>query len=263
MLLWMLINYGPNKDLADKQDRQRTPRYTVLFVARCVSAAIGAAVLMRCADFSLLECSAAAVGVALAAAVVPLVRNTMTGSQRLSRFLAEWELLANVTFLVAAGILTASWSATITGPALRFPVSDGKLATIILGCASLVFVTRGGTHIVRGVLDKAGTLPVLSARQVSAPAVSGLGPRPLDTFRYHRGRVIGYVERILLLYVVAVGSYEALGFLVAAKGLIRAREFEDRDFAEYFIVGSLVSVLVALVVGAALRVWVSTFWEAG
>jgi hypothetical protein len=66
-----------------------------------------------------------------------------------------------------------------------------------------------------------------------------------------------------MIMVISLGSYEALGFLVAAKGLIRAREFEDRNFAEYFILGSLASVAVALVIGSLLRVSVGDLWGLG
>jgi hypothetical protein len=63
----------------------------------------------------------------------------------------------------------------------------------------------------------------------------------LDLAELNRGRLIGNLERILLTIVVAAGSYAALGFLVAAKGLIRSEEFEKRDFTEYFLIGSLTS----------------------
>jgi len=38
----------------------------------------------------------------------------------------------------------------------------------------------------------------------------------------NRGRLIGNLERLVLTLVVVAGSYAALGFLVAAKGLIRS-----------------------------------------
>jgi len=49
--------------------------------------------------------------------------------------------------------------------------------------------------------------------------------------------------------------------LIAAKGLIRAREFENRDFAEYFILGSLTSAAIAMSVGMALRFVVPILWK--
>ena len=55
--------------------------------------------------------------------------------------------------------------------------------------------------------------------------------------------------RLSIGIVVAAGSYAAMAFLVAAKGLIRSEDLRDRDFAEYFLIGSLASVLVALCAG--------------
>ncbi len=60
--------------------------------------------------------------------------------------------------------------------------------------------------------------------------------------------------------MVAAGSYAALAFLVAAKGVVRFDEFDKRDFAEYFLIGSLSSVLVALCAGIALRFALVHLW---
>ena len=52
-----------------------------------------------------------------------------------------------------------------------------------------------------------------------------------------------------------IGNFgEAVGFLLAAKAIVRYPEMdEDGAFAEYFLVGTLTSVGVALVVGTVLR----------
>jgi hypothetical protein len=82
----------------------------------------------------------------------------------------------------------------------------------------------------------------------------------VDTVEINRGRLIGNLERLLLMIVVAAGSYAALGFLVAAKGLVRSKELEEREFAEYFLVGSLCSVLVALCAGLIMRYALLSLW---
>ena len=61
--------------------------------------------------------------------------------------------------------------------------------------------------------------------------------------------------------MIVAGSYEALGFIVAAKGLIRSRDFEkSRDLTEYFLIGSLASVAVALATGVIARYTIQTLW---
>ena len=61
--------------------------------------------------------------------------------------------------------------------------------------------------------------------------------------------------------MIADGSYAALAFLVAAKRVVRSDEFQkDREFTEYFLIGSLASVLVALCAGMALRFALMRLW---
>jgi hypothetical protein len=94
-----------------------------------------------------------------------------------------------------------------------------------------------------------------------AAVAEELLPQTVDVEEYNRGRLIGNLERIVLTIVVAAGSYAALAFLVAAKGVVRSDEFEkSRDFTEYFLIGSLSSVLVALCAGMALRFALIRLW---
>ena len=61
------------------------------------------------------------------------------------------------------------------------------------------------------------------------------------------GATIGILERILIVVFVLTGSEAAIGFVVAAKTLARFRLLDDRDFAEYYLLGTLGSVAVAIV----------------
>jgi Protein of unknown function (DUF3307) len=63
------------------------------------------------------------------------------------------------------------------------------------------------------------------------------------------GATIGVLERILIVVFVLTGSEAAIGFVVAAKTLARFRLLDDRDFAEYYLLGTLGSVAIAIVTG--------------
>ncbi|HEY7133346.1 MAG TPA: DUF3307 domain-containing protein [Candidatus Limnocylindrales bacterium] len=63
------------------------------------------------------------------------------------------------------------------------------------------------------------------------------------------GATIGILERILIVVFVLTGSQAAIGFVVAAKTLARFRLLDDRDFAEYYLLGTLASVSVAIITG--------------
>ena len=65
------------------------------------------------------------------------------------------------------------------------------------------------------------------------------------------GATIGVLERLLIVTFVLTGSSAAVGFVVAAKTLARFKQLDDRDFAEYYLVGTLASVAVAVGSGLA------------
>ena len=69
-----------------------------------------------------------------------------------------------------------------------------------------------------------------------------------------RGRAIGALERALALTLVLLGEYSAVGWIIAAKSLARFKALEEREFAEYFLVGTLASLLLAVLAGVGLRV---------
>ena len=71
------------------------------------------------------------------------------------------------------------------------------------------------------------------------------------------GATIGILERILIVVFVLTGSEAAIGFVVAAKTLARFRLLDDRDFAEYYLLGTLGSVAVAIVTGLIGRAAIS------
>jgi hypothetical protein len=78
------------------------------------------------------------------------------------------------------------------------------------------------------------------------PAASNAAPAPLGVSA-RVGSTIGILERILIVVFVLTGTDVAIGFVVAAKTLARFRLLDDRDFAEYYLLGTLASVSVAIV----------------
>ena len=66
------------------------------------------------------------------------------------------------------------------------------------------------------------------------------------------GALIGNLERILTLVFVLIGQYEAVGFIIAAKSLLR---FKDIDIAktEYVLAGTLLSFGIATICGLTVK----------
>jgi len=67
------------------------------------------------------------------------------------------------------------------------------------------------------------------------------------------GLYLGWIERALLLFAFADASITAIGLIVGAKSIARFPEFRTRAFAEYFLIGTLLSVGIAGVGAAVLQ----------
>ncbi|WHX98327.1 DUF3307 domain-containing protein [Neobacillus sp. DY30] len=68
-----------------------------------------------------------------------------------------------------------------------------------------------------------------------------------------RGRLIGYIERLLVLVLTFYSAYPAIGFIVAAKSIARFKQMDDRNWAEYFLLGTLTSMFIGITLGILLR----------
>lgn len=74
------------------------------------------------------------------------------------------------------------------------------------------------------------------------------------------GRWIGYFERILVMTFMLLGSYEAIGFLMAAKSIFRFGELKEKSEikrTEYVLLGTLMSFTIAVIVALGVRHLVS------
>ena len=121
---------------------------------------------------------------------------------------------------------------------------DWTVSRWVVSAAAYWYAVVGGIGVVRLVLAQ---VPVRE-QQESAGGIE------VPQGELARGRLIGILERALVLTLVLLGQYGALGFVVAAKALARFRGLDDRDFAEYFLIGTLASLLHAVVVGVGLQV---------
>ncbi|MGL4519293.1 MAG: DUF3307 domain-containing protein [Phocaeicola sp.] len=68
------------------------------------------------------------------------------------------------------------------------------------------------------------------------------------------GALIGNLERIITLLFVLIGQYGAIGFIVAAKSLLRFKD-TDTSKTEYVLAGTLLSFGIALLSGICLSKW--------
>ncbi|MBQ7205540.1 MAG: DUF3307 domain-containing protein [Muribaculaceae bacterium] len=69
----------------------------------------------------------------------------------------------------------------------------------------------------------------------------------LTTFK--SGALIGTLERWLIVFFMFLQQYEAIGFLVAAKSILRFSETKESEKSEYVLAGTLVSIAIAVACG--------------
>ena len=70
------------------------------------------------------------------------------------------------------------------------------------------------------------------------------------------GLFIGIIERLIIVLFLQVGFLSGIGILLAAKSIFRFGDLtnaKDTKFTEYVLLGTLVSFLIAIVVGYLLR----------
>jgi hypothetical protein len=137
--------------------------------------------------------------------------------------------------------IVLAWWVMVRVGALRAPLfavpsewmePGSKVAVTVAG---FIFNGKGGTAIVRRLLDS--TLQVI-------PGANGQESRT-----YAMGRTIGNLERFLAYTLVLLHQWGALGLVLAAKSIARFRELENQDFADYYLIGTLASLSVAVATG--------------
>jgi hypothetical protein len=147
------------------------------------------------------------------------------------------------TLLLVEGLFVIA--ALVVGTLLR-PLATPSAAGLWWGRVALLatgylYVAGRGVVLIRSVLE----LPSLQMRRDE--------DRTAGAIEVARGRAVGSLERALTLTLVLLGEYTAVGWIIAAKSLARFKQLEDREFVEYFLVGTLASFLLALLTGLGIR----------
>lgn len=70
-----------------------------------------------------------------------------------------------------------------------------------------------------------------------------------EQISFKSGALIGTLERWLIVFFMAIQQYEAIGFLVAAKSILRFSETKESEKSEYVLAGTLVSIAIAIACG--------------
>jgi hypothetical protein len=175
--------------------------------------------------------------------------------------------------VLAAHTAIDAWTIRKAPRNLRLLVLDQSLHLMSLLAAVFFAGPAQAAGALRGVTDAARQHDVwvlVCGALVAVPAGATVVGRWVQPFREaltgesrerqqgleQAGKWIGMLER-LLVFAAVLGHVESLiGFVIAAKAVLRlpeARETHSRQLAEYYLVGSLASLAWALLTAFAVR----------
>lgn len=157
------------------------------------------------------------------------------GSRRdLKLFFAD-QAAHGIFILLAAWWFPSAWAAGFW--ASNLPEAAPDLLVALTGVAGFILATRTGGFVIR--MFMAG----FEATKAPVPDAGGEGGA--DTGLPEGGAWIGLLERALIFVLILFGQIQAIGFLIAAKSVLR---FEyARSHSEYVIIGTLASFGWAIV----------------
>lgn len=136
------------------------------------------------------------------------------------------------------------------------PAVAADLVVLLIGAA--VFLLESGNVVVRTALRAESTGGFETVTGASSAVVPDAVSRPAPMAGGLKGgRLIGPLERVLVFGLMLAGAYVLIAAVLAAKGIVRfpeiSRDSAEGERAEYFLIGSLVSWVLAL--AAAFLVW--------
>lgn len=149
-----------------------------------------------------------------------------------------YDQAAHLGILLGASVLLEFCG---TAPGRAFEPHLAFFTGAALGLAAFVFNLEGGGLLVGGLLES------YSLEDTSEDS-EGRASSP------KMGRVIGILERFLVLTLVLVDQWGALGLILAAKSLARFKDLDHREFSEYYLIGTLTSVLIAVLSGMLVKI---------
>jgi len=121
---------------------------------------------------------------------------------------------------------------------LELIFTSAELKEILFYVVIYGYVVLAGSALIRKVLDlEAFKLPEQFA----------------DTDTRQAGRYIGIMERLIILTLAVIQAYTAIGLVLAVKSIARFKELEEREFAEYYVMGTLLSMFLAVLGGLAIN----------
>ena len=161
--------------------------------------------------------------------LIDMLKSILSCRQKLDAYLFFVDQILHLTVIVTVTF----WFSTVQ--TIEFPVKiTSHQAFIVL---SFLLCTKPANIIIREVL-KSFEIPVSGSADKNE--------------LLHAGKLIGVLERIISLTLILINQFAAVGFIIAAKSLLRFRDTATAR-TEYLLIGTLLSFGIAILLGVACR----------
>ncbi len=160
--------------------------------------------------------------------------------------------------LIARKVLPDNWMTFLFDQSLQVIVLaaaavilTGSSVTELIHITQLSMTTK--THLLEAgiiyvaVIFGGGYLIRYLTRSLAKATVAE-GPAQLQ----NAGLYVGWIERFLIITAIAIQSPALVGLILTGKSIARFPEFKEARFAEYFLIGTLLSISLSVVGGIVL-----------
>lgn len=141
----------------------------------------------------------------------------------------SWFVADQLLHILVLAVIVYLWVKPDLSPE-HFPT-----AQVLIVCTAAILLTSPSSVVIKTIISQ-WTPDTFYSLATSLPDA---------------GKIIGFLERLLVLTFILINHWEAVGFLLAAKSVFRfgnLKESHDRKLTEYVLIGTLLSFGIAIAV---------------
>ncbi|MGM0380269.1 MAG: DUF3307 domain-containing protein [Bacillota bacterium] len=119
----------------------------------------------------------------------------------------------------------------------------------------VMYVSFSGAYFIPLMFDIVYEKVDNYSKLLDEPLKKGINDENFDIFidEVKTGKWIGILERILILMFLLNNQLASIGFIIAVKSLARFKMMENKIFSEYFLIGTLMSLVYTFVIYSILQ----------
>ncbi len=166
-------------------------------------------------------------------------KDPLTFSELRRRFLI-WQGISIALILVLSFVLAA----------MNCPMNEMSFTKLFFDTIGFNETTFGKWVLALLIIDRpANTL----VQRLIHPYRPDPSERPYPRYELTAGETIGTVERLIMLVLISIGQVSTIAFVMTAKSIARYDKIsKDQSFAEYYLLGTLLSTVTVLITATIL-----------